>query len=146
MAIEALRGAGMTYMGSSSAAVIREQETVKAENASTVQKSEELETQTTSISTKQTDNENAKNEEKNENQQGCPMSQNSQIKLAVDEINKKAKNSEAVFGVHDATKRVTIKIVDKETKEVLKEYPPEKMLDMIAKVWENAGLMVDKKL
>lgn len=67
------------------------------------------------------------------------------LKKAVEEINKSAKNSEVVFGVHDATNRVTIKIVDRDTKKVLKEYPPEKTLDMIAKVWEMAGLMVDEK-
>lgn len=67
------------------------------------------------------------------------------LKRAVEEINKKVVNSEAVFGVHDSTNRITIKIVDKETKEVLKEYPPEKTLDMIAKVWELAGLLVDEK-
>lgn len=67
------------------------------------------------------------------------------VKLAVEEINKKAKNSEAVFGVHDDTNRITIKIVDKETKETIKEFPPEETLDMIAKVWELAGLMVDEK-
>ena len=71
---------------------------------------------------------------------------NTQIRKAVDEINKKAHNSEAVFGIHDATNRVMIKIVDKDTKEVLKEYPPEKTLDMIAKVWEVAGLLVDEKM
>ena len=48
--------------------------------------------------------------------------------------------------IHDATNRVMIKIVDKDTKEVLKEYPPEKTLDMIAKVWEVAGLLVDEKM
>ena len=47
--------------------------------------------------------------------------------------------------IYDRTNRITIKIVDKDTKEVLKEYPPEQMLDMIAKVWEMAGLMVDEK-
>ena len=67
------------------------------------------------------------------------------MKKAVDEINKNVKNSEAIFGIHDATNRVTIKIVDKDTKKVIKEYPPEKTLDMIAKVWEMAGLMVDEK-
>lgn len=40
---------------------------------------------------------------------------------------------------------MTIKIVDKETKEVIKEFPPEKTLDMIAKVWEMAGIMVDER-
>ena len=67
------------------------------------------------------------------------------LKRAVEEINKNIVDSEAVFGVHDSTNRVTIKIVDKQTKEVLKEYPPEKTLDMIAKVWELAGLLVDEK-
>lgn len=67
------------------------------------------------------------------------------MRKAAEEINRNAKNSEAVFGIHEGTNRVTIKIVDKDTKEVLKEYPPEKTLDIIAKVWEMAGLMVDEK-
>lgn len=79
-------------------------------------------------------------------EQGDIGGSNAQIKKAVEEINKKAKNSEAIFGIHDATNRVTIKIVDKDSKKVIKEYPPEKTLDMIAKVWEVAGLLVDEKL
>ena len=79
-------------------------------------------------------------------QQSAGVGANTQIKKAVDEINKKVQNSEAIFGIHDATNRVTIKIIDKDTKKVLKEYPPEKTLDMIAKVWEVAGLLVDQKL
>lgn len=71
--------------------------------------------------------------------------QNEQIRKAVEQINKRMGNSEAVFGIHDATNRVTIKIVDKETKEVIKELPPEKTLDMIAKAWELAGILVDEK-
>ena len=68
-----------------------------------------------------------------------------QLHKAVEEINKKMMNSEVAFGFHEKTNRVTIKIIDKETKEVIKELPPEKMLDMIAKVWEYAGLIVDEK-
>lgn len=67
------------------------------------------------------------------------------LKKAVDTLNKQMSNSEAVFGIHEDTNRVTIKIVDKETKEVIKELPPEKTLDMIAKAWELAGLLVDEK-
>lgn len=70
---------------------------------------------------------------------------NEQIKKALDQIRKNMNNSEAVFGIHDGTNRVTIKIVDKKTKEVIKELPPEKTLDMIAKAWEMAGLLVDEK-
>lgn len=68
-----------------------------------------------------------------------------QIKKAVETLNKKMSNSEAVFGIHEDTNRVMIKLVDKDTKEVIKELPPEKTLDMIAKVWEMAGILVDEK-
>ncbi len=70
---------------------------------------------------------------------------NEQIRKAVEQMNKKMTHSEAVFGIHEETNRVTIKIVDKDTEEVIKEFPPEKTLDMIAKVWELAGLLVDEK-
>lgn len=78
-----------------------------------------------------------------EQQQQQPT--NEQIKKAVEQMNKNMFNSEAVFGIHEGTNRVTIKIVDKDTKEVIKELPPEKTLDMIAKVWEMAGILVDER-
>lgn len=68
-----------------------------------------------------------------------------QIRKAVEQLNKSLANSEAVFGIHEGTNRVTIKIVDKSTKEVLRELPPEKTLDMIARVWDMAGILVDEK-
>lgn len=67
------------------------------------------------------------------------------LKKAVEEINRQSSNTEAIFGYHEGTNRVTIKIMDKDTKEIKKEYPAEKTLDMIQKVWEMAGLMVDEK-
>lgn len=67
------------------------------------------------------------------------------LKKAVEQINSKANSAEAVFGVHEATNRVTIKMVDKSTKEVIKEFPAEETLDLIAKAWELAGIMVDEK-
>ena len=75
------------------------------------------------------------------------QSANESLKKAVAEMNRKINNSneEAVFGIHEKTNRITIKIVDKDTKEIIKEFPPEKTLDMIAKVWEMAGILVDEK-
>ena len=70
---------------------------------------------------------------------------NEQLKKAVEQLNKSMPHSEASFGFHEETNRVTIKIIDKDTKEVIKELPPEKTLDMIAKVWELAGILVDEK-
>ena len=71
---------------------------------------------------------------------------NEKIRKAVETLNKKMPNSEAVFGIHEDTNRVTIKIVDKSTKEVIKELPPEKTLDMIARVWEMAGILIDERM
>ncbi len=71
---------------------------------------------------------------------------NERIKEAVEKLNKKMMgHSEALFGIHEDTQRLTIKIVDKDTKETIKEFPPEKTLDMIAKIWEMAGIIVDEK-
>lgn len=145
MAIEAMKGAGMSYAGSSSASDVKAESQAKVETASNAAASDDLMKKTIQIDTKETDK-NGKDGNRGDSQAQQTISENSQIKKAVDEINKKAHNSEAVFGIHDATNRVTIKIVDKDTKKVLKEYPPEKTLDMIAKVWEMAGLLVDKKL
>ena len=145
MAIEAMKGAGMSYAGSSSASDVKAESQAKVETASNAAASDDLMKKTIQIDTKETDK-NGKDVNRDDSQAKQTISENSQIKKAVDEINKKAHNSEAVFGIHEATNRVTIKIVDKDTKKVLKEYPPEKTLDMIAKVWEMAGLLVDQKL
>lgn len=145
MAIEAMKGAGMSYAGSSSASDVKAESQAKVETASNAAASDDLMKKTIQIDTKETDK-NGKDGNRDDSQAKQTISENSQIRKAVDEIDKKAHNSEAVFGIHDATNRVTIKIVDKDTKKVLKEYPPEKTLDMIAKVWEMAGLLVDKKL
>ena len=145
MAIEAMKGAGMSYAGSSSASDVKADSQAKVETASNAAASDDLMKKTNQIDTKETDK-SGKDGNRDDSQAKQTISENSQIRKAVDEINKKAHNSEAVFGIHEATNRVTIKIVDKDTKKVLKEYPPEKTLDMIAKVWEMAGLLVDKKL
>ena len=145
MAIEAMKGAGMSYAGSSSASDVKAESQAKVETASNAAASDDLMKKTIQIDTKETDK-NGKDGNRDDGQAKQTISENSQIRKAVDEINKKAHNSEAVFGIHDATNRVTIKIVEKDTKKVLKEYPPEKTLDMIAKVWEMAGLLVDQKL
>ena len=87
-----------------------------------------------------------KDQEDKDPSQEKDAKQGTQLKKAVNDLNKQMKNSEAIFGIHDKTNRVTIKIIDKTTKEVIKEYPPEETLDMIAKVWEIAGILVDEKL
>lgn len=67
------------------------------------------------------------------------------LKKALESINKNMANTSAVYGIHEGTNRVTIKLIDKHTKETIKELPAEKTLDMIARVWEMAGILVDEK-
>ncbi|MCM1160221.1 MAG: flagellar protein FlaG [Roseburia sp.] len=83
------------------------------------------------------------NGENGAKEQGQPSKE--QLRQAVEKINKNMGNSEVLFGIHEATNRITIKVVNKDTKEVLRELPPEKTLDMIAKVWELAGILVDER-
>jgi len=48
--------------------------------------------------------------------------------------------------VHEVTKTVMYVIRDTTNNEVIAEYPPKKIQDMIAKMWELAGLFVDEKV
>jgi flagellar protein FlaG len=74
------------------------------------------------------------------------QAENEKIMKTISEMTKKvSSNATAVFGIHEGTNRVTIKMMDKETKKVIKEFPPDETLDMIAKIWEVAGIMVDEK-
>lgn len=99
---------------------------------------------TTTAAVTKTERKESNNE--NTEERGKEQQLNSdKIKKAVEQLNKNMPHSEAIFGFHDGTNRVTIKIIDKDTREVIKELPPEKTLDMIAKVWEMAGIMVDEK-
>lgn len=70
-----------------------------------------------------------------------------QIKDAISRANSKMRNhrTRCEFSYHEETRRVSIKIFDKETEEVIREIPPEETLEMIEKMWELAGIMVDER-
>jgi flagellar protein FlaG len=50
------------------------------------------------------------------------------------------------FSIHEGTKEIMVKVINDETEEVIREIPPEKILDMVAKMWEMAGILVDRKI
>ena len=54
-------------------------------------------------------------------------------------------NRSMKFSIHEKTNEIMVKIIDNETKEVIREIPPEKMQDMFASMLELAGLLVDEK-
>ncbi|MHB1392790.1 MAG: flagellar protein FlaG [Clostridia bacterium] len=49
------------------------------------------------------------------------------------------------YSIHEQTKEIMIKVKDRDTNEVLVEIPSEKILNMVAKMWEMAGLLVDER-
>jgi flagellar protein FlaG len=67
---------------------------------------------------------------------------------AIEKANKKLSGVQAEFefSVHEKTKQIMVKVLNKETKEVIREIPPEKVLDMVARFWEMAGIMIDEKM
>lgn len=73
------------------------------------------------------------------------------IKAAVDDLNKTVKQASPLhhtqlsFKYHEDTNRISITVTDSDTDEVIREIPPEKTLDMLAKAWEMAGLLVDER-
>lgn len=69
------------------------------------------------------------------------------VKSAIADINKKIAptRTSCEFKYHEKTHRISITVRDKETDKVIKEIPPEKTLDMIARNLELEGLLVDEK-
>jgi flagellar protein FlaG len=65
------------------------------------------------------------------------------IERAIKAMQGKATNLE--FSVHEQTKLIAVKVKDSETGEVIREIPPEKSLDFVAKLWEMAGIFIDEK-
>jgi flagellar protein FlaG len=49
------------------------------------------------------------------------------------------------FSIHDQTKEIMIKVMNTDTGEIIREIPPEKTLDFVARMWQMAGILVDKK-
>jgi len=70
------------------------------------------------------------------------------IKRAVDKLNKflQGEATHIEYERHDKFKnQFVIKIINNDTKEVIREIPPKKILDMVAEMCKIAGIIVDEK-
>ena len=110
MTIEGISKAGMTYQGSVSAP-----ETVKTTVDKQVEQVEKPVANEPVIINQTADGQvigkNLNGEKSREDEKNYPKATNEAMKKAVEEINKNIKNSEAIFGIHEETNRITIKIV-----------------------------------
>ncbi|PYI51182.1 flagellar protein FlaG [Paenibacillus flagellatus] len=71
-----------------------------------------------------------------------------QLIRAIDKAVKAVQGTATVldFSVHKSTNQIMVKVLERDTGRVIREIPPEKMLDFVAKLCEMAGILVDKKL
>lgn len=83
---------------------------------------------------------NSDKEEKEYTKEEVERAVNSTNRLLNDEHKTQYK-----FEIHEGTGRVMVNLVDTKTKEVIKEIPPEKILDLVANIWERIGILVDER-
>ncbi|MGL6174143.1 MAG: flagellar protein FlaG [Cellulosilyticaceae bacterium] len=82
-----------------------------------------------------------------ENPEYIPTVHEKAILGAVESTNKQIQGAEKEFefSFHEGTKQVMLKIINKENKTVIREIPPEKILDLITAMCQKAGVFVDEK-
>jgi flagellar protein FlaG len=71
-----------------------------------------------------------------------------EVGKAVDKLNKllEDKETHAEYEIYGRLRQLTVRIVNNNTKEVVQEIPPRKIIDMVDKLCELAGIFVDKKV
>lgn len=114
-------------------------ETKKATDTSDIKK-------TKKVVKKVFSNEDDSKEEKSGDIEEKEPSKNS-MDAAMSDLNRKLamKNTRCEYRYDEDTNRVAIKVIDKDTDEVIKEIPPEETLESIKKIWEIAGIIIDEK-
>lgn len=70
-----------------------------------------------------------------------------ELDRAADKLNKASElfNSQLRFSVHEGTKQIVVRVVDSRG-EVIREIPPEKVLDAFVAMQEALGLLLDEKV
>ncbi|WP_127580311.1 flagellar protein FlaG [Paenibacillus koleovorans] len=70
-----------------------------------------------------------------------------QLIRAIEKAMKQMQGPDTVldFSVHEKTKQIMVKVLNKDSGEIIREIPPEKHLDFVAKLWEMAGIIIDER-
>lgn len=70
------------------------------------------------------------------------------LQKAVDSINEffQVDHKASKFVLHDGLDRYYVRLVDTDTDEVIKEIPPERLLDAFYEMQKLAGMIVDEKI
>lgn len=70
------------------------------------------------------------------------------VEKAADKLNKllEDKETHVEYELYGDFKDLTVRIIDNKTKQVVQEIPPRKLIDMVNKLCEMAGVFLDKKV
>jgi len=74
------------------------------------------------------------------------MDQDKEVIRAIEKANQHIRtyDRKLEFTIHEATKKIMVKVVNTDDGSVIREIPSEKVLDMVAHLWELAGILVDE--
>lgn len=66
---------------------------------------------------------------------------------AIERVNRAISGSNRYFevSIHEKTNAIMVKVFNSDTNQIIREIPPEKILDMLAKLCEMVGLIVDER-
>lgn len=81
-----------------------------------------------------------------ENIQSRPTEE--QLQQALDKVKEGFEKANIGFeySIDEKTNREVVKVIDKDTKEVIRQFPPEEILTMLQKMYEMLGVLIDKKI
>ncbi|GAV26149.1 hypothetical protein ciss_20820 [Carboxydothermus islandicus] len=72
-----------------------------------------------------------------------------QLEAAVEKLNKVVNSftpTELKFEIHEDSKELMVKVINAETKEVIREIPPHQVLEIVAEIKKLLGILVDTKI
>lgn len=69
------------------------------------------------------------------------------IREAIQALNESTQlvGRQLAFSIHEDTGRTIVRVIDRDTDEVIREIPPEEILDLVARINEMIGLLLDER-
>lgn len=71
-----------------------------------------------------------------------------ELEESVEELNDtiEALHKDLKFEIHESSERMMVEVINMDNNEVIKEIPPREVLDMIGRIKEMVGLLIDEKI
>jgi flagellar protein FlaG len=80
-----------------------------------------------------------------EKKQASSQANAAEIAKALDPPISAFRNTALSFSIHEGLGKTVIRIIDQDTKEVIRQIPPEETLRLIARMAKSVGMLMDKE-